>query len=58
MLIYTLEAPTSDVLDELVAEAAPAARRDGLEREVIQLREVLRGVDTRGLSCRTLCFRT
>jgi hypothetical protein len=56
MLIYTLEAPTSDVLDEMMAEAAPAARRDGLEREVIRLREVLRGVDTRGLSCRTLCF--
>jgi glycosyltransferase involved in cell wall biosynthesis len=41
------QAATLDVLDEIRAEAAPAARRDGLERELARLREVVRRVETR-----------
>ena len=39
-------AASLDALDEVRAEAAPQARRDGLERELIRLRDVLRRVET------------
>ena len=38
---------TLSALDEMRAAAAPSARHEGLEREVLRLREVLRRVETR-----------